>query len=129
MLLREIPVHCLKPVVSKVWNGPLDSKDPHFHIALELSNVSISLLFVFLISGLQWILIICFFFQSMLILEEPRNCPLLSEVFNSQQQRLQVIVDDLMEIEELSDVHGYFFGQLFVNIDYTSKMFIVQALS
>ena len=54
----------------------------------------------------------------MLILEEPKNCPLLSEVFNSQQQRLQAIVDDLMEIKELSDVCGYIFGRLFVNIDY-----------
>lgn len=42
--------------------------------------------------------------QSRSILTDPKNSPLLSEVYKGQQQRLRVIVDDLLEIEELSDV-------------------------
>jgi hypothetical protein len=42
--------------------------------------------------------------QSCLILKDPKEKSLLSEIYNGQQQRLQVIVDDLTEIEELSEV-------------------------
>jgi hypothetical protein len=34
------------------------------------------------------------------------NISLLSQIYLGQQQRLQAIVDDLMEIKELSDVSG-----------------------
>jgi hypothetical protein len=44
--------------------------------------------------------------QSCLILKDPTNIPLLSQIYLGQQQRLQAIVDDLTEIKELSDVSG-----------------------
>jgi hypothetical protein len=44
--------------------------------------------------------------QSCLILKDPTNIPLLSQIYLGQQRRLQAIVDDLTEIEELSDVSG-----------------------
>jgi hypothetical protein len=41
---------------------------------------------------------------SCLILKDPKEKALLSEIYNGQQQRLQAIVDNLTEIEELSEV-------------------------
>jgi hypothetical protein len=38
--------------------------------------------------------------------KDPTNIPLLSQIYLGQQRRLQAIVDDLTEIEELSDVSG-----------------------
>lgn len=40
----------------------------------------------------------------MLILKEPKNCSLLSEVYEKQQQILHAIVDDLLNYEHVFDV-------------------------
>lgn len=50
----------------------------------------------------QWFFFF-FFFQLMLVLKEPITCPLLAHVYRGQQQRLQVILDEIMEIQQLTD--------------------------
>lgn len=37
-------------------------------------------------------------------LKNPKNCPLLKEVYEKQQERLQAIIHDFMQIEHLTDV-------------------------
>ena len=40
----------------------------------------------------------------MLVLKEPKNCSLLSEVYRKQQQILHAIVDDLLNYEQVFEV-------------------------
>ena len=44
-----------------------------------------------------------FFFQLVLILKEPKN-DFLVEIYEGQQRRIQVVIDEIMEIEELLEV-------------------------
>ena len=65
----------------------------------------------------------------MLILEEPKRCAVLSRVYKCQQLRLQAIVDDLMEIEELSDVStNSLYDCMFSNIIVDRNLFDAHVL-
>ena len=107
MLLGEVSIHHLRDVSPKLWNAPLECEEPSFHrveIVGEMkSSVKFSVRLPFFFLSLSVFFFTCYC-QSVLILKEPKNCPLLCEVYKKQQQRLHAIVDDLLNFEQVFNV-------------------------
>ena len=64
-----------------------------------IKDVDIISVFPFFFWRMFWF----FFFQSVLILKEPKNT-FLVEIYECQWKRIQAIVDEILGIEELSEV-------------------------
>jgi hypothetical protein len=104
MLLGQLSICHLKDIASGLWNAPVPCDRPRFHFVEIVGTIkNYHVLLVVFISppnhGLGLIQS-----QSCLILKDPKEKSLLSKIYNGQQQRLQAIVNDLTEIEKLSEV-------------------------
>ena len=64
----------------------------------------------------------------MLTLKEPKN-ELMMKMFKGQQKRVLAIADEVMEIEELSEVVFFFLKSKFMIYRLNSKMLRVEAQS
>jgi hypothetical protein len=53
-----------------------------------------------------------------LVLKEPSKCPLLAYVYRGQQQRIQVIADEIIEIRRLLDVSNFGWETVIAGSDY-----------
>lgn len=109
MILGEISVTLLKNTASTLWNNPANTEYSRFFCVEVIGAVKSFPITT--VSPFKLLFIIKNLLkkktpnaQSQLILNEPRDHHLLLEVFNAQQKKLQAIVEDIKEIQELSNV-------------------------